>query len=177
MKKLFFTLLFISFLSTGFSQTGGIYIRLSDPSFKSEVTNNPAYSGFIPALSISYGQSTPVSTGGGGQIPGRPNFSDLSFMRDGSLNSPTFALFSAMGKHIATAEIDFVKVVSGVETTIYKVTLNNVIITSVSTSGTSDCNTCAFGQESISLTYTKITWLDVKSGTSHYYDLAANMGN
>ncbi len=179
MKRLFFTLLFISFLFTGFSQTGGIYIKFSDPALKGEITNDPSFSAYMPALSISYGQATPVSTGGGGggQGTGKPSFSDLSFMRDGSLNSPTFALFSAMGKHIATAEIDFVKVVAGVETAIYKVTLNNVIITSVSTSGSVDCNTCAFGQESVSLNYTKITWLDVKSGTTHFYDIATNSGN
>lgn len=177
MKKLFFTLLFISFLFTGFSQTGGIYIKFSDAAFKGEVTGSPAFSSFMPAYSISYGQAIQVSTSGGtGQVASKPSLSDISFLRDGSLNSPTFAWFSSLGKHIASAEIDFVKVVAGVETIIYKVTLENVIITSVSTSGSNDCNTCAFGQESVSLTYTKITWLDVKSGTTHFFDIANNIG-
>lgn len=177
MKKLFFTLVFICFLLTGFSQTGGIYIKFSDPAFKGEVTGSPNFSDYMPAYSIAYGQTLPVTMNtSGGQMISKPKFSDISFLRDGSLNSPTFAYYSANGKHIASAEIDFVKMVAGVETIIYKITLNNIIITSISTSATNDCNTCAFGQESIGFTYTKITWQDIKSGTSASYDISANAG-
>ncbi len=177
MKKILFAFLLLLAGEFVFSQSSGIYLKISDAAFKKEVTGG-SFDGFLNAESVSFGVATAVAppTGGGGQTAGKPSFSDVSFMHQGNFNSPTFNLFTATGKHIQSVDINFVKLNSGGTPEItYIVKLENVTFTSVSTSS-NDCSTCSFGIENITMSYAKITWTDKATNTVHSYDIATAKG-
>ena len=104
--------------------------------------SGPATNNLIPILSYSFGLSAAGNN---------PNFSDVSVLKTLDLTSPLLAFQCANAQTNATAVLTVVHSTSG--NAIYTVTLNNVAISSYQISGSSELPT-----ESLSLTYTAITW-------------------
>lgn len=166
----------MAFALSSRGQNDQILIRFSEPTITGESTLT-GYTDYVQALSVNFGESTQVTIGAGGVSKGKPDFSNFIFVHNGNKNSPLFNLYVANGKTIATAEIVFLRTINAKPTVIYKITLTNVILTSVNTSGAGDCSSCAFGVENISMFFTKIKWEDPVSNTSAVWDLSSSQGN
>lgn len=177
MKKNILILIFSGFIFPAFSQQNPtIFLKFNDNTFKGE-SDLIGFESSIPALSVSYGVSNVVVTSGGGSGAGKAKFTDFNFLHTGSLNSPIFNLYVANGKRIPKVEISFIRNSSERAVVVYKVTLEGVGITSVSTATNADCNNCSIGVESISLSYTKITWEDLQNNVKASWDISKNSSN
>lgn len=104
--------------------------------------------------SFSFGVSTPVGNGAGGGGAGKPSFSDLSATAKLSKVSPTLYLASASGQHLKSALISVRKSGGKDLTDFYTVKLEDVVITSLKTGGT----TAELPGESVTLNFSKVTW-------------------
>ncbi len=155
------------------SQSQGIYLKTSDTNLQGESTD-PGFTDQIECSSLNYGVSNTFDLGGGGTGTGKPKFTDVSFIHEGSKNSPWFNLYTANGKVISSAEFSIVRLIAGKSTVVYSIKLNDVHVTSVVTAATGECTSCAFGTETITFEFSKITMKDLISGTTITWDLAAN---
>jgi len=107
----------------------------------------------IVISSFSQGVSVPISTPvGGGGGAGKASFSDLSLTKLLDKASPLLYSYAAQGRHIPTAVLTLRR--SGANPfEFYRITLTDVLISSVQTSGGGDVPS-----ESLSLNFTKIEW-------------------
>lgn len=142
------------------------YIFLKLGSIKGKATTDK-FKDQIVLQNISYG----VSQGGeweeGDKLSGRiTNFSDLSIARQMDVSSPSIATACAIKEQFPKAEIS---VTAGTKDAFYKLTLENVIITSVSMNmSAGEANP----SESVTMSFRKGTW---EWGTAKGgYDLAKN---
>jgi type VI secretion system secreted protein Hcp len=108
---------------------------------------------WIEALAFGGGVTNPesaVSAGGG--TTGRPTFSDVSILKRIDRASPALFLAAAKGSHVASVDIDFVKLGGSRPTTYYKIRLSQVVISgvrtnaSVSEGSTTEFVTFSFGE-------------------------------
>lgn len=175
MKKITSIIIAMAFALNSRAQNDQILIKFFEPNISGE-SLLVGYTEYVQALSVNFGVSNNVAIGsGGGTTAGKPAFSDISFVHNGGKNSPTFNLYVANGHIIPTVEIVFLRSSGGGKpSVIYRITLTNVIFTSVNTSATDDCSSCPFGVENISLFYSKIKWDDPVSGNSAQWDIGAN---
>lgn len=173
MKKIYLSILmaFCSLLSLG--QNDQILIKISDAAFAGESTLK-GYQDYIPVIAANFGISSAIGTRiGGGSPTIKPSLSDFSFVHNGSRNSPIFNFYVAQGKTISKVEIVFLRASGvGAPTMIYKITLNDVIISSVNTSASGDCSSCAFGVENITMNFAKVKWEDPVNNIWREYDIA-----
>lgn len=179
MKKILLILFFSGFIFSAFSQGNAtIFLKFSDDAITGD-SFQEGFESFVEALSVSYGVSNPGAAGGaGGGGATKANFSDFNFLHYVSSNSPIFNLYVANGKNIQKVEIFFWKInQTGQQSLAYIVTLEGVTVTSVSTTTSADCNLCAVGVESISLSYSKITWEDQKKGIERNWNIATNQAD
>ncbi len=111
----------------------------------------------IDVLSYSLGVSNAgTSSYGGGSGAGRASFSDLSIMKRVDNASPTLLKFCATGEHVDEAVMTVRKAggsKAGGEPYLV-ITMNEVLVTSVQESGSSEEPT-----ESVSLNYSKIHYV------------------
>lgn len=107
----------------------------------------------IVITSFSQGVTVPISTPvGGGGSAGKASFSDFNFTKLLDKASPLLYSYAAQGRHIPTAVLTLRK--SGpVPFEFYRVTLTDVVISSVQTGGGGDVPV-----ESFSLNFTRIEW-------------------
>ena len=104
--------------------------------------------------SFSMGITRPAPTGGGGTQTGRPQFTDISFSHRLDKASPILMLRCAQGTHIPTAVLTC-RNVGARQDVFYKITLTDVLVTSVSVGGASGGDVPT---ESFSLNYAQIQW-------------------
>lgn len=111
---------------------------------------------WIELLSFSHGVSMPISGWDTGRTTGTSDHQDFSIVHVLDKASPKLALYCCNGKHIPKVELEMCK---GEETSLeyMKVTLSDLIISSVKPSGTirgSD----SLPLEEVSFNYAKIEW-------------------
>jgi type VI secretion system Hcp family effector len=145
--------------STIFMKIDGIKGESTDANHKDE----------IEVMSFNHGVSQPRSataSTAGGATAGRCNHTDLTFMKELDSSSPILNAQCCVGKHIASVVMTLRRADGdkSVPYMVYKLT--DVIISSVSVSGSSD----AVPMESVTLNYAKIEWeytkQDRKGGAS-----------
>jgi type VI secretion system secreted protein Hcp len=115
------------------------------------------HAGEIEILSFSWGVSNSgsMSSGSGGGA-GKASFQDISFVRRLDKASPKLMLACATGQHIPSAILVCRKSGGdGRSEAYYKITLNDILVSSVSTSGNSGGD---LPTESFSLNFAKIEW-------------------
>lgn len=143
-------LLAVIFLFNTGSAQGG-YVKLGD--IKGESTDN-AHRDWVIIESINQGMSQP---GGGatGQSRRRGSvvFEDLVIQKKLDKSSPKLMEFCAKGQVIPEVIIDLV---SSARNSFYKITLSNVMVTSINNNA--NCSQGCEGFESFSLNYEKISW-------------------
>lgn len=104
----------------------------------------------IMVSSFSQGITVPTTVGGGGA--GKAVFSDINISKLLDKASPLLYSYAAQGRHIPQAVLTLRK--SGAtQFEFYRITLTDVLITSVQTAGGGD-----IPSESLSLNYSKIEW-------------------
>jgi len=109
----------------------------------------------IDIESFSMGVARTVVTGGGGTQTGRPQFTDISFSHQLDKASPLLMLRCAQGTVIPTAVLTCRTVGAASSLVFYKITLTDVIVTSVSVGGASGGDRPT---ETFSLNYARIEW-------------------
>lgn len=170
-KAILLSLLLLSIYQV---KSQGIYIDFHNSTLKPE--GPVGFENTVVAQSMNMGASTIVSysVSGGGSTVGKPVLTDIMFQHASSANSAIFNWSVTAGQQFQNVDILFTKLVNGNPTIVYKISLENVILTSYSLAAADDCSSCAFGQESISLTYTKITWNDPINKVIKSYDRITN---
>jgi type VI secretion system secreted protein Hcp len=104
----------------------------------------------ILIASFSHGVTVPTVVGGGGT--GRASFSGLDLTKTLDKASPLLYSYTAQGRHIQQAVLS-VRFSGATPFEFYRITLTDVIISSVQTSGAGERPT-----ESLSLNFTRIEW-------------------
>jgi type VI secretion system secreted protein Hcp len=132
-----------------------VLLRIDGVAGESTVAN---HAGDIDGTAFSFGMSIPISVSAGGGVAGRPTFTDLSVTKFVDKASPALMLDLARGERLRTVVL-FVQVTHPVVVDFYKVTLTDVILTSVNSSG--DVNgrptqTVTFNYAKIRIDYTPI---------------------
>jgi len=107
----------------------------------------------IDVLAWSWGVSTPVTISGGGTSAGKANFTDISFTKYADSASPLLMLSTARGTHIPTVVFTVMKSGAAGLANYYRITLTEVLVTSVSTGGSDGESRLT---ENISLNYRTI---------------------
>ena len=110
----------------------------------------------IVALSFSQGMSVAISapSGGGGSTAGKASFSDLAITKITDKATPLLYLYAAQGKHLQQAVLT-IRNSGATPFEFYRITLTDVIISGVQTSGSSGGDRPA---ESLTLNFVKIEW-------------------
>ncbi len=142
------------------------YIFLKLGNIKGKATSEK-FKDQVVLQNISYGISQGGEWEDGDRLSGRiTNFSDLSLVKQMDVSSPSLATACATKEQFDKAEI---AVTAGTKDAFYKLTLEKVIITSVSLSMNAGESSPS---ESVSMSFRKGTW---EWGTAKGgYDLAQN---
>ena len=138
------------------------------------------HQGWIELLSFSSGIGRAVSSGssGGPREVGNVNFSDITVTKTLDRASVPLRQAITQGQNIPFARIEFTKSAGGGQrVTFFEIMLDNVIVSSISTSAASGGS---IPVESLSLNFTKIEWTykqmdetgKVQGETSGSWDLA-----
>ncbi|MEO5914758.1 MAG: type VI secretion system tube protein Hcp [Luteolibacter sp.] len=139
------------------ANAGGLFLKV-------DVTSGPVitgesldvkHSGWIEIMSMQAGIANPVtlSSSGGGITPGKSTRSDLVVTKLLDRASPQLFLGCAVGTRYPTVTLELTTSNSdGASLTYYKITLTNVIVSSLTTSAGGERPT-----EAVSLSYEKIT--------------------
>ena len=114
--------------------------------------------GWVDVISFSHGMSQAISSPSAGRIAGGSVHEDYKIVKALDTASPLLYLYCSDGQHIPQVTLELDKVIAGgLPVKFYKVTLTDVIISSVKpvgdTQGTGDKPT-----EEIDLNYAKVTW-------------------
>ena len=117
-------------------------------------STNSAFLNQIVVNSFSVGLTAPTSSSGGAGA-GKPSFSNLTITKTLDKSSPILFLDCAEGTIISHAVLSFQSQI-GSQTVFYTITLNNVQVTSVESSGSSGGDNRP--GESISLAFQSIQW-------------------
>ena len=177
-----------SILAIGsFSLAGSAYAGADDYFLKFDGINGESKSKghehWIDLQSFNWGvTATAGGIGGGGSGAGKPQFSDFFWTQQ--LDSSLTGLFSSIsgGKHIKNAIADFTTSVAGeAPVTYFKMTFDNVLLTSLNLSGSSGSALGLAG----SFSYGKVTldyWELDKTGkpgthSQAWYDLSRQQGS
>lgn len=117
----------------------------------------------IDVDSLSYGLSHPaqVGVGGKGLSGGKTSFGEISFTKQTDKSSPKLFQACGSGTHIATAVFSGQKQTGGASLVYFKVTLNDVIVTSFQNSGANG----SLLHEALSFAYSKIQFQYVEQGS------------
>ncbi|MBA2500835.1 MAG: type VI secretion system tube protein Hcp [Chitinophagaceae bacterium] len=124
----------------------------------------------ILAYSGGISNSATTHTGGGGAA-GKANFQDISVSMVTSKISAAFLKSVAMGTHFPEMRLKFY---SNSKKLYYQITIQNVIVTSVSFGSSCGSNPCADQTENVTFNFPKIKWEDFINNTSFGYNIAAN---
>ncbi|MES2439083.1 MAG: type VI secretion system tube protein Hcp [Verrucomicrobiota bacterium] len=137
------------------ADAGSLFLKVdvsSGPVITGESTDIK-HSGWIEILSMQTGVSNTVTLGSGGITAGKSTRADLVVTKFLDKASPPLFLGCAVGTRYPTVTLELTNSNSdGASLTYYKITLNNVIVSSLGTSAGGDRPT-----ESVSLSYERIT--------------------
>lgn len=113
---------------------------------------------WIEIESFNHSVSQPVSAASrtGGRTGGRADFADVAVTKTIDMATPSLYLHCSSGKHIPKVELEFCLAI-GDKHTFMKYTLEDVIVSSVSPSGTSAADGAKPGEQ-VTFAYGKITW-------------------
>jgi type VI secretion system secreted protein Hcp len=143
-------------------------------------STDKAHPNTVDVLAWSWGMSNSGTTHlGGGAGAGKASFQDLSLTKYVDKASPNLMLYCANGKHFATATL-IVRKAGAVPVEYIKITMSEVMVTSVSTGGSGGEDRLT---ENISLNFAKVDFsyvpVDPKGGTGTAiemkWDIAANI--
>jgi len=105
-------------------------------------------------LSFTQGVSTPTATTGGGGAGGRAIFSGLTVSKPLDKATPLLYQNCAAATPIASAVLTLCQA-GGDQNEIYRITLRDLVITSVQTGGASGAD---LATESVTLSFSRIEW-------------------
>jgi type VI secretion system secreted protein Hcp len=150
------------------ANAGGLFLKVdvnSGPQITGESTDTK-HSGWIEIMSMQTGITNPVTlSSGSGITPGKSTRSDLVVTKYLDKASPPLFLGCAVGTRYPTVTLELTSSsnVDGASLTYYKITLTNVIVSSLATSANGERPA-----ETVSLSYEKITtdyyMIDQKGG-------------
>ncbi len=144
------------------------YIKIGD--IKGEVTAE-GHEDWIEISSFQWGVTLPISSStAGGATSGKPSFSDLIITKAYDLSSPHLMHGCASGRHIPEVILELKTITGDMSYTYLKITLEDVIISSVSMSSGGDRP-----QESLSLNFGKATQTYFKQDDKGMVAPAASM--
>jgi type VI secretion system secreted protein Hcp len=130
-----------------------MFIQIGD--LKGE-SRDKTHAGKIDVLAWSWGCSNSGSAHmGGGAGAGKANVQDLSFTKYVDKSSPTLLLSCLVGKHYPTADL-IVRKAGGTPLEYIKITLSEVLVTSVSTGGSGGEDRLT---ENVSLNFAKVKFV------------------
>jgi type VI secretion system secreted protein Hcp len=113
----------------------GFFMSIDNNAIKGEV-DNISHKDWIELLAWSWGLSNSGTTHVGGDAgQGQANLQDISVTKFLDASSPALLLASASGRYLDEVKIDVIKACNGNNYTQYAMTLNDVLITSVSSGG------------------------------------------
>ena len=107
--------------------------------------------GWIQAFSVQTGIASPPLNPGSGAGPGKAHFSDLHFAHNVDKASPALAMHAAGGLHIKSVVLEFRRTSN--REVFYKITLSDVVITSIAVNVTGD----SLGEQ-VGLAFGRIEW-------------------
>ncbi len=149
-KSFFFTVLTI-LLFVGFSFAQGAYLKLGDIKGESTDANHKDW---INIESVSYAMGQPkTATTGAVRRRAAVALQDLVVTKSIDKSSPKLMEICAKGQVIPKLELELT---SSNNRVYYKVTLNNVRVSSISTN--TNCNPNCTLVEEVAFNYAKITW-------------------
>ena len=134
-----------------------IYVNI--PSIRGDSTD-PAHPNWIDAFALTHETLHPAPSNGGGA--GNPQFSDVSFLKNTDGSTIGLHLAVTRGNNLAEVMIDVCRDTGGQEECYYRLTLDQVLVTSHQLSGTTcaDPGTCGGSQtESVSFAFGTICWI------------------
>lgn len=145
-----FILVVLFFVSTGSAQSG--YLKLGD--IKGESTD-AKHKEWIIIESFSQSMSKPGASGATGSTRRRGSviIEDMSFVKRLDKSSPKLMELAWKGQIIPEVILDITNTTGS---PLYKITLSNVMVTSVSNTGS--CSSQCELSEQFSLNFEKITW-------------------
>jgi len=147
---LVFTILIASSAGSAFAATD-YFLKIEGVDGES---TDASHKGQIEISSFSWGVSNSGSmAAGGGGGAGKASFSDLHFTKTVDKSSPKLMEAVATGEHLRSVDL-VVRKAGGEQLEYYKVTLQDVLISGYSTTGTSG----EAPSESISLNFSKIVF-------------------
>lgn len=133
---------------------GAVFAKYDGVDGESKDSNHDKW---IDVLSIDWGMYNPVNTsgaGGGERISGGVNFDDLSMTKYIDKSTPALMTSCASGTVFGTVELSLTRTGTGGETQTYmKITMTDVIITSISTGGSGGEDRIT---ENVTLNFTRI---------------------
>lgn len=145
---------FIGFKSVPAMAAQDIFLCLEGKDLKGE-TDSPYHPGCIDVISWSWGA---VQEGAMPGDAGVVRFDDISIVQRANKASPELMLACASGSHIPKAEV-FVDTTSCIEcpvpATYYKITMEDVLVTSVSIGGSDSEDRLT---ENLTFNYSKVEW-------------------
>lgn len=161
MKKLNILVAMLLLATVSFSQQEGIVLEVDGPG-----------GGDAPILAYSGGisNSGTLHMGGGGGA-GKANFQDISVTMVSSILSMAFLKSTAQGTHFPEMRLKFY---SNTKKLYYQITIQEVLVSSVSFGSSCGSNPCADQTENVSFNFAKIKWEDFINNTSYGYNIASN---
>jgi len=120
-------------------------------------STDDAHDKWIEILSYNHQVSQPVSgaSATGGRTGGRADFQDFSIVKTLDNATPDLNLYCAKGQHIPKVEVELC-LATGDKHTFMKYTMEDVVVASVSPSGTNSMDTKP--EEMVNFAYGKLKW-------------------
>lgn len=147
---------------TGFSQQG-MYLQLG--SFPADEATGQ------PVLAYSHGLSNSTNLHqGGGSGAGKVNVQDLSLTIHSGKLSMKFRELISQGTHVPDAKLVFY---NNSKKLYYRITLTDVVISSISYGSSCGKNSCETPTENVTLHFAKIKWEDLINASSFEFDIVA----
>jgi type VI secretion system Hcp family effector len=116
---------------------------------------------WLDLISFSHGTSQNISLKGGGDVVGRGQFDPITFVHTVDKATPKLQLYCMNGSKIGKAVLQYTQSISGTDTPVYEVTMENVRVLKATVrtiTTTSDDPTAQQPVETVELVAGKITW-------------------
>jgi type VI secretion system secreted protein Hcp len=160
------TLLLVAmlFATTSAHAAYNIFLQASGIQGESTSSTHPNWS---EVLSMTYRVTNPIDLSAP-PSSGKPTFSSVSVAKNLDKASPIFIQNCNSGTHIGTVVIEFEKVVNTAPVVFYRITLEDVVVSSIQHSGTATTGTASTLSESVTFDFSRIRWtyypIDAKGG-------------
>ncbi len=135
----------------------GAYLKIGDSGGSNSIpgeSTETTHLNWIEAISFQFGVANPASLASGSLTASKATGSDLVITKVLDKASPALFLSCAQGTKQSKVTLDLTKTGTSGQVVFYRITLTNVIVSSLSTTGTDDGSRPS---ESVSLSYETIT--------------------